>query len=84
MRIDRGRSCGLIIPPGDDIVVVLPGDILLAYRGSKNHTCMYIGGGKIAEASSAYGAWSRNSIAVRSLSNRTYGWYDAVLRYRGK
>lgn len=61
-----------------------PGDVLLAYKHGKNHTSMYIGGGKIAEATSGHGAWSKKSISVHTLSSSSYRWYDAVIRYRGK
>ena len=65
-------------PAYDDLQ---PGDILM-WEGV--HTSMYIGNGKYVEASSGYGAWDPQSIAVRDFSRSNYSQYTGVLRYKGR
>ena len=68
-----------------------PGDVLCDYSADNKHghLCMYIGDGKIVEASSAGGAWTPESITVRSdaagrLSRYSREGQNYVMRYSYK
>lgn len=53
------------------------GDVLV----KSSHVAMYVGGGKLVEASG--GNWSASSIAVRKMSNSRYHGFSFVMRYTG-
>ena len=53
------------------------GDVLVKY----NHVAMYIGRGKLVEASG--GGWDPGSIAVKKMSNSRYNEFSFVMRYTG-
>lgn len=53
------------------------GDVLL----KSTHVAMYIGKGKMVEASG--GNWSASSIAVRKMSQSRYNGFTYVMRYTG-
>lgn len=53
------------------------GDVLVC----SSHVALYIGGGRLAEASG--GTWSASSIAVRNMSRSRYGGFSYVMRYKG-
>ena len=53
------------------------GDVLVKY----NHVAMYIGQGKLVEASG--GGWDAGSIAVKKMSHSRYGEFSYVMRYTG-
>ena len=53
------------------------GDVLV----KSNHVAMYIGGGKMAEASG--GGWTAGSIAVKKMSKSRYNGFSYVMRYKG-
>ena len=53
------------------------GDVLV----KSDHVAMYIGGGKMAEASG--GTWSAGSIAVKKMSKSRYNGFSYVMRYTG-
>ena len=53
------------------------GDVLVKY----NHVAMYIGNGKLVEASG--GGWGAGSIAVKKMSHSRYGEFSYVMRYTG-
>ncbi len=62
------------------------GDVLVANRdmgeSDFHHVAMYIGDGKIVQATRK--GWSEESISTRSLSGDYYGRFDFVMRYTGK
>ena len=58
-------------------MLMVKGDVLV----KSNHVAMYIGGGKMAEASG--GTWSAGSIAVKKMSKSRYNGFSYVMRYTG-
>jgi len=53
------------------------GDVLVR----SDHVAMYVGGGKLAEASG--GGWTAGSIAVKKMSKSRYNGFSYVMRYTG-
>ena len=62
------------------------GDVFLFAKGSANHVSMYVGNGQYVEATSQYGAWTPESIAVRPLTESAFNVLTnrGIVRYKGK
>ena len=68
---------------------LVKGDVLCRHHGTKGHVALYIGDGKIVEASGGDNnkrfseSWN-HSIRVRELSDSNYNKFQRVHRYIGK